>query len=641
MKGKSISLLRVPSFLLDNPLSRFYNNHNNPLAMVHEKKAGEHGMMIDLTGQQIGNYRLLRRLGIGGFASVYQGQHVRIATQHAAIKILHLSDIDVQKFQQEAETTAALVHPNIIRLFDFDIADKPPFHETPFLVMDYAPGGSLRTRHPQKAPLPLATVVEYIKVLADALQFAHDKNIIHRDIKPDNILIGPQGELRLSDFGIAVLSQTGRTTLNPAYGIGGTAFYMAPEQCRGKPEKASDQYALAIMAYEWLSGTPPFTEGNAINIQFQHTSEPVPSLREKRPSLPATVEQVILTALAKDPRYRYESVLAFAQALEHACAMSRIAQVEVQVPPPPQITPVPVYVPQPLGTLLFRYTGHSSDVVSVAWSPDGKRIASASADQTVQVWNVNGTGQPFTYKGHFGVVCSVVWSPDGRHIASASHDGTVQVWNVDDSVQPIVYQGHSNWVLSVAGSPSGRRIASASEDGTVQVWDANGTGQPFTYKGHFGAVCSVAWSPDGRHIASASHDGTVQVWNVDDSVQPIVYQGHSDWVRSVAWSPGGRRIASASEDGTVQVWNADGSVQPITYKGHSDVVNSVAWSLNGKCIASASDDKTVQIWNVDGSGQPITYKGHSDIVNSVAWSPDGERIASASADRTVQVWSAG
>src|SRR5215472_7257124 len=100
-------------------------------------------MMIDLTGHQIGSYRLLRRLGIGGFASVYQGQHIRISTQHAAIKILHLSDIDVQKFQQEAETTAALVHPNIIRLFDFDIADKPPFDGMPFLVMDYAPGGSL------------------------------------------------------------------------------------------------------------------------------------------------------------------------------------------------------------------------------------------------------------------------------------------------------------------------------------------------------------------------------------------------------------------------------------------------------------------------------------------------------------------
>src|SRR5581483_1759769 len=269
--------------------------------------------MIDYTSQQIGNYRLIRRLGIGGFASVYQGQHIRIAAQQAAIKILHLSDVDIQKFQQEAETTATLVHPNIIRLFDFDLANG-----IPFLVMDFAPGGSLRTRHPHRTQLPLPMVVEYVKVLANALQFAHDKNIIHRDMKPENVLIGTYGELRLSDFGIAVLSQTGRTTLDPAYGTGGTPFYMAPEQCKGKPEKASDQYALAIMAYEWLCGLPPFTEGNAINIQFQHTYVAVPSLRGKLPLLPETVEQVILTALAKNPKERFATIQAFALALEVA-----------------------------------------------------------------------------------------------------------------------------------------------------------------------------------------------------------------------------------------------------------------------------------------------------------------------------------
>ncbi len=156
-------------------------------------------MMIDYTGQQIGSYRLVRRLGSGGFASVYEGRHVRIATQQAAIKLLHLFDVDTKKFQQEAETTAALVHPHIIRLFDYD------FHnQTPFLVIDYAPGGSLRDRHPAGTQLPLPTVVQYMQQIASALAYAHGKNVIHRDIKPDNVLIGTHGELRLSDFGIAV-----------------------------------------------------------------------------------------------------------------------------------------------------------------------------------------------------------------------------------------------------------------------------------------------------------------------------------------------------------------------------------------------------------------------------------------------------
>lgn len=182
-------------------------------------------MMIDYTGQQFGNYRLVRLLGTGGFASVYLGQHVRIAAQQVAIKILHLFDVNAQKFQQEAETTAALEHPHIVRLFDFHLEQG-----TPVLVMAYAPNGSLRTKHPGGTRVPRATVLQYTKEVAAALQYAHDQSIIHRDIKPENMLIGRHGELLLSDFGISVLSKTGRTSLQPSYGIGGTPLYMAPEQ---------------------------------------------------------------------------------------------------------------------------------------------------------------------------------------------------------------------------------------------------------------------------------------------------------------------------------------------------------------------------------------------------------------------------
>ena len=265
----------------------------------------------DLTGQQFGSYRLIRRLGVGGFASVYLGQHVRISSKQAAIKILHLFDVNVAQFQQEAETTEQLRHPNIVRLLDFDVQEG-----TPFLVLDYAPGGSLRARHPKGSQVPLATVIGYLKELVPALQYAHDRNILHRDIKPDNILIGPQAELLLSDFGISLLSQTGRTSAHGPTSTGGTPYYMAPEQFRGKPEKASDQYALATVAYEWLSGTVPFTEGDWIQLGYQHNHEPVPSLRASVHTLPATAEAVVMKALAKQPETRFPTVLAFAQALE-------------------------------------------------------------------------------------------------------------------------------------------------------------------------------------------------------------------------------------------------------------------------------------------------------------------------------------
>jgi eukaryotic-like serine/threonine-protein kinase len=303
-------------------------------------------MMIDYTGQQVGSYRLVRRLGSGGFASVYLGQHVRIATQYAAIKILHIIEVDMEQFQREAETTATLQHPNIVRLFDFD------FHnEMPFLVVEFAPGGALRARHKKGEQVPLATVVQYVKEIAGALQYAHDKNIIHRDIKPDNILIGPLNELRLSDFGISVLSQTGRTSLHSSFGFAGTPHYMAPEQIKGRPEKASDQYALAVMAYEWLTGKPPFTEGNPINIQYQHTHEPVPPLRDTLPTLAPQVEAVILKALAKNPNDRYPSVRAFADALEVASK----ALPTSNVPLPSKAAPISNAAP--ISTSLLIHTG--------------------------------------------------------------------------------------------------------------------------------------------------------------------------------------------------------------------------------------------------------------------------------------------
>src|SRR6266571_2254826 len=253
--------------------------------------------MGERLGRQNGNYRLVKLLGKGGFAEVYLGQHVRLTSKQAAIKILHLIDVDARKFQEEAETTEKLVHPHIVRLLDFDIEQG-----TPFLVLDYAPGGSLRTRHPKGSIVPLDIVTRYLKELAPALQYAHDQHILHRDIKPDNMLIGRGGEILLSDFGIAVLRQTGRTSLSSAYSIGGTPYYMAPETYRGKSEKASDQYALAIAIYEWLCGSVPFTEGDFIQLGYQHTYEPVPSLRAKNQAISVSVEEVVLKALAKDPK---------------------------------------------------------------------------------------------------------------------------------------------------------------------------------------------------------------------------------------------------------------------------------------------------------------------------------------------------
>ena len=271
--------------------------------------------MTNRIGQQLGNYRLVRQLGKGGFAVVYLGEHVHLKTL-AAIKVLHqvqLSSDEEEKFRTEAYTIANLKHSHIIRVLDYGIQEST---STPFLVMDYAPRGTLRQRYTPGTVLSPQHILPYIKQAASALQYAHDRKVIHRDVKPENMLLDENDRIRLSDFGIAVVYETSRAlhTLDRS----GTPPYMAPEQFQGKPLPASDQYALGIIAYEWLCGTRPFN-GMLGELLRQHESIVPPLMREKVSSLSSAIEEVIQKALAKHPEERYASVWEFALAFQEAC----------------------------------------------------------------------------------------------------------------------------------------------------------------------------------------------------------------------------------------------------------------------------------------------------------------------------------
>ena len=265
--------------------------------------------MTSRVGQHLGNYQLTQLLGQGHWASVYLGEHRHLHTQ-AAIKVLQgpWAGSEVEGFLSEARTLARLRHPHIVRVLDFGAQE-----DTPFLVMEYAPGGTLRKLQPKGTRLSLETVISYVKQVASALQYAHAQRLIHRDLKPENLLLGPDQEIWLSDFGLALVAHSVRS--QPFQQTAGTLAYMAPEQLQGHPTPASDQYALGVLVYEWLAGERPFS-GALPELAVKQALAPPPALSEKVPTLPAAVEQVVLQALAKDPAQRFASVQAFALALE-------------------------------------------------------------------------------------------------------------------------------------------------------------------------------------------------------------------------------------------------------------------------------------------------------------------------------------
>lgn len=266
--------------------------------------------MADRSGQRIDHYHLVRMLGTGSFGDVYLADDLHRKSR-VAIKILpQLTDSDLISFLNEARTIR-LQHPYIVQVRDFGVD-----HRIPFIVMDYAPNGTLRQKYPKGTCHSLKTVVSYVNQIADALQYAHDERMIHRDIKPENLLLGRNNEILVSDFGIAMVAPTSRS--QSVLEMAGTVSYMAPEQIQGRPCFASDQYALAVIVFEWLCGERPFI-GSPMEIATQHLLAPLPSLCEKARDVPTEVESIVHMALAKKPEDRFPRIEAFARALEQVC----------------------------------------------------------------------------------------------------------------------------------------------------------------------------------------------------------------------------------------------------------------------------------------------------------------------------------
>jgi WD40 repeat protein len=601
-----------------------------------------------VVGEVFGDWLLLRLLGKGTYSRVFLARNQKNHTE-AAVKVMDwpLEEGLANVYVKQKQRLMGLHHSHLVRILEVDA----PEGRQPFLVMEYAPHGTLRARHPPGEQVPLEVILAYLQQIVPALHYLHRHRLVHGDIKPGKFLVERDGRIVVGDAGPPP------ETMGSDYGspsrLREALPYMAPERKQTRQrilprhlEQAADQYSLGAVVYAWLAGKPPFPEEVEIPSEGAAAALP-PSLHQIIPLLPKEVEDVVFKALENNPEDRYADVTAFAQAFEQAC-LPRTASALPKPDSAQAVTSMGADV-----TPVSTYQKHTGTITSLAWSPDGRYIASASGDRTVQVWDAE-TGAPvFSYTGHQAPVLVVAWSPKGNLLASGSVDGTVQVWGVASRKKASVCQLGFAPVSAVAWSPDGEFLAVGVEN-EVQIRHASAPCVVVAQHAQRAAVKAVAWSPawpsagdlHTATLASGDEGAKVEIWSPGVPESQRVYERHHSSVGVVAWSPDGAYLASGGGQ-TVQVWRVADfepvfTTPPSRAKGRPAISWQPQHAQAGEqrhwWLAVTGFEATVEVWDVLAQKQLGLYTGHAGLGLAVAWSPDGTRIASGGFDQHVQVW---
>lgn len=642
-------------------------------------------------------FRVIRVLSDeGGFGRTYLAEDIDKLSEHCVVKQLAPKfqgtwaiSKAMELFQKEARQLKQLGEhsqiPTLLAYFEQD--------NYMFLVQQFIDGHNLLKELQWKVSYTSEDIKDILLSLLPVLKFIHDRGVIHRDIKPQNIIRRQSdGRLCLIDFGSSK-QLTARVQMKMGTSIGSHG-YSPLEQIRdGAAYPASDLFSLGATCFHLLAGTSPF------QLWMEHGYSWVKDWRKYlRTPVEKDLAKILDRLLQKDMQYRYQSADEVIQELTVNVEISPSLITEDIVASPPQKLPSqPPRAPRKyfkfiniliviitlslLGFGEFWYrqyrhiessissninkqnhqnvknpsllspvsatswknsslvktlTAKNQSIVCFAFSPDGTTIASAS-NETIKLWNSK-TGQEIsTLSGHSQLVNTLAISPDGETLVSGSNDSTIKLWSLATGQEMRTFAGHSRGVNILAFSSDGHTLADGSRDGSIKIWNLSTRMEMLTITKHRGNISSLAITPNNQILVSGSNNNTIQLWSLVSGEKIRTLKGHLGTVTSLAITPDGKTLISGSKDSMIKLWNLESGKQIDTFKGHSGKVNSLAITPNSKVLASGSDDNTIRLWNLESSKQITTLKGHEQGVKLVAFKQDGTILMSGS--RTMmKIW---